>query len=201
MKKALTFAVAALIAATAFGQTPSEPDPVRLRLDLIDYVETAFANGDVATLNNLVTLAELVEQTEQRLADAHHQDLNELLRPEVLRLADLPEHLQRYLQQLAGAQVSIDPAPNGLVGVSAPLFDAGAFGGCFIGQTLNELTCHSDLAYCMSGTGVGGNPDSPSREWELKAAEYQCQLEFEFCMNDVSQFWNLCKIIAVLLPG
>lgn len=195
-----TAAVVLLAAvASAQAQAQSQLDPVQLRLDLIEHVEDAFASGDVATLNDLVTLARLVEQNDQWLAKAQSQDLNQLLRPEILEHANLPGNVEDYLRQ--SIRFAREPDPDGLVGVSAPLIDAGAFGLCFLGQALNDLTCYSDYAYCLQGTTVGGDPNSPAREWQLKAAELQCDLELEYCRNGVAQGWNLCKVISVLLPG
>lgn len=187
------------VVASAQAQAQSQPDPVQLRLDLIEHVEDAFASGDVATLSSLVTLAQAIEQNDRWLAEAQSQDLNDLLRPEVLERANLPRHVENYLRQRV--PFASKPNPDGLVGTSAPLIDAGAFGLCFLGQVLTNLTCSSNYAYCLQGTTVGGDPDSPAREWQLKAAEQQCEIERLNCENEVEQYWNLCKVISVLIPG
>ncbi len=189
----------AVIALGASAPAQNQPDPVQLRLDLIEHIEDAFASADAASLSNLVALAQMVEQNDQWLAQAQSQDLNHLLRPEVLERASLPEDVEAYLRQRI--PFANEPEPGGPARISAPLADAGFFGLCFIGQVLNDLTCYSDYAYCLQGTTVGGDPNSPSREWELKAAELQCELELEHGKNGVAQGWNLCKTISVLLPG
>lgn len=183
MRRDIVLAIAVLsvlagLVAVGYAQntTEDQPDAVELRRMLLDRIESAYGADDTDTLAKLAAVQAKIEENEEWL-DTYARNRV----PEVQYDSDNPDGLQRV--------------------ESAFGFDIGAFGLCVIAESFDGIQCGSSHAYCMQGTTVGGDPDSASLELELEVAVLRCDLEYEYCMNGVQDRANLCKTLAVLVPG